>query len=176
MMHLYYQGKFYKSISDQDANRINMALVSPKRPYHIDIDGEVLKTSQLEVRANTDAIPRKVAYDFHNDVHRQAIRKFAAELRLWFAQQPKEWKAIEYYFEEKGAIRLEGEPRIGACSGLHIFGPSQLIVRNPDLYAQLQDKWSAYQSFIRMVSNVRAEDEPAAKALAAEAEAMFQAP
>ena len=172
MMHLYYQGKFHKSIDDDLAKQIMMALTSAKRPYQIEVDGELLKASQIEIRKSGDAVSHKFAYDFHNDAHKEAIRKFAAALHYWFAQQPQDRKAIEYYFAEKGAIRLEGQPRVGT-RGVHIFGPNQIIVRNPELYAQLQEKYSAYQSFMRMVSKARADDDAANAALAADADQMF---
>jgi hypothetical protein len=143
MMYLYYQNKFYKTIDDTLAKEISLALVSPKRPYHIMVDGEALKSSQLEVRANTEAVPRKFPYDYRNEAHKKVIRQFAAEMRMWFAMQPKERQCFEYYLAEKGAIRLEGEPRIGGFSGLPLFGPNQIIVRNPTLMAELSEKWSA---------------------------------
>jgi hypothetical protein len=54
-----------------------------------------------------------------------------------------------------------------------MFGPNQIIVRNPTLMAELSEKWSAYQDFMRFASKMKAQDEAAATALAKEADQMF---
>jgi hypothetical protein len=173
MKHLYYQGKFYKSISDELAQQLSLALVSPKRPYQVQVDDELLKSSMIEIRTNTEATPRKFSYDYQNQAHKQVIRQFARDLQAWFAMQPPERQAFEYYLEEKGAIAINGSPRIGASSGLPIFGPNQILVRNPALLAELSEKWSTYQDFMRFASKPRPEDAEAARSLAADADQMF---
>ena len=50
---LYYKGEPYKLMDEAMAARVGAELRKSPRPIHIDLDGEWLKTSQIELRDDT---------------------------------------------------------------------------------------------------------------------------
>jgi hypothetical protein len=50
MKQLFYDNKFYKDIDDKTASEIGMALIGIPKPYHIMVDSEALKASELEIQ------------------------------------------------------------------------------------------------------------------------------
>jgi len=82
-MKLYYDNKYYKDVSDTAAQKIGEALVTVRRPLHIEVDGEFLKTALIELRADD---PQSIA---RQEVALEDMKKFERHYIEWQKRVPE---------------------------------------------------------------------------------------
>ena len=124
MKTLYYDKKEHKEIDDRLANDIGLILISNRKPSHIEVDGEFLKTSLIEIKNEIEYQKPEEGYDLRNPAHKSVIWEFENEILLWFENNPdKKWE--DYLIEKKAIL-------------------DKRTILNPKLYTDLSNKWVAF--------------------------------
>jgi hypothetical protein len=101
-MKLFYDKKYYKDLSDTAAQKIGEALVAVRRPLHIEVDGEYLKTALIELRMDEPASFAR------QEITLDEIKKFERKLNEWAALQPEDARSWEFFAAAHNLIRLVG--------------------------------------------------------------------
>ena len=122
-------------ISDEEAEEISEFLTSRNRATHFDFRGQSLHAKSARVKEKFNKRPiismeEKRAYDLDNPIERAIIERFEKELE-------KEWEGFEdtWQFTDY-LIKLET---------IRIDPTTQgIIIRNPELYMELNKKWNAF--------------------------------
>ena len=99
-MKLFYNKKYYKDVSDTAAQKIGEALVAVRRPLHIEVDGEYLKTALIELRADE---PHSFT---RQEVTLEEIKKFEHAFEQWKTRVPESERSWEFFVASHNLIRL----------------------------------------------------------------------
>ena len=75
-MKLYYDKKYYKDVSNTAAQKIGEALVAVRRPLHIEVDGEYLKTALIDFVGEPESFTRQ-------EVSLEEVKKFERSYKAW---------------------------------------------------------------------------------------------
>ena len=132
---LYYDKKYYKDVSDTAAQKIGEALVAVRRPLHIEVDGEYLKTALIELRTDEPASFTR------QEATLDEIKKFERKFNEWAAMQPADARSWEFYAAYHNLIRLIGV--YTAPSGMKRC--SNWAVRDPARFTRFSKIHSAMQ-------------------------------
>jgi hypothetical protein len=122
-------------VSATAAQKIGEALVAVRRPLHIEVDGEYLKTALIELRADepTSFIRQEVSLE--------DIKKFEHAFDQWKAGVPESERSWEFYAASHNLIRLIGV--YTAPAGMKRC--SNWAVRDPVRFTRFSKIYSATQ-------------------------------
>ena len=134
-MKLYYDKKYYKDVSDTAAQKIGEALVAVRRPLHIEVDGEYLKTALIELRAGEpESFTRQ-------EVSLEEVKKFERSYKEWMQHVPEAECSWEFFAAVHGLITLVDV--YTAPSGMKRC--KDYLVRDPARFSRFSKMYAAMQ-------------------------------
>lgn len=158
MNKLFYKGElrqYQPELAGEELNHIQSLLTAGRRkPAHIQVREELLRSIYLEIREPNDMDffqakggkehPKR--YDLYDSIDREIVRQFEREWNEWLEIMPYEKQTFQFFLWHKRASVYRGEPHIDQKGepGKLRYGIHQEFVFNPNLFAEYQKKWSAY--------------------------------